>query len=177
MGWSTHPTPNCSRCSPHPSAVGVPWQSIRAQCAGLQPASTPSVPLCNSTMWLNATGPGASPGGWHDLATPRGLTALHPSWCLLEEMLCIPHLPVTRSIQSRFLQSRNLNCIALCEVITSKDLQKHGNIWVCPVSDHVCTRFFFVYEDGQVGDANINTQDPKIQKEIMRVIGTQVYTN
>ncbi|KAM9064386.1 protein mono-ADP-ribosyltransferase PARP6 isoform 3-T6 [Sarcophilus harrisii] len=83
----------------------------------------------------------------------------------------------TRSIQSRFLQSRNLNCIALCEVITSKDLQKHGNIWVCPVSDHVCTRFFFVYEDGQVGDANINTQDPKIQKEIMRVIGTQVYTN
>ncbi|XP_072348981.1 protein mono-ADP-ribosyltransferase PARP6 isoform X10 [Scyliorhinus torazame] len=84
---------------------------------------------------------------------------------------------VTRPIQSRFLQSRNLNCIALCEVITSKDLQKHGNIWVCPVSDHVCTRFFFVYEDGQVGDANINTQDPKIQKEIMRVIGTQVYTS
>ncbi|XP_069480745.1 protein mono-ADP-ribosyltransferase PARP6 isoform X2 [Ambystoma mexicanum] len=86
-------------------------------------------------------------------------------------------LCMTRSVQSRFLQSRNLNCIALCEVITSKDLQKHGNIWVCPVSDHVCTRFFFVYEDGQVGDANINTQDPKIQKEIMRVIGTQVYTN
>nr|XP_019823785.1 PREDICTED: poly [ADP-ribose] polymerase 6-like isoform X3 [Bos indicus] len=54
-------------------------------------------------------------------------------------------IPQTRSIQSRFLQSRNLNCIALCEVITSKDLQKHGNIWVCPVSDHVCTRFFFVH--------------------------------
>ncbi|XP_056428763.1 protein mono-ADP-ribosyltransferase PARP6 isoform X2 [Hyla sarda] len=85
-------------------------------------------------------------------------------------------IPQTRCLQSRFLQSRNLNCIALCEVITSKDLQKHGNIWVCPVSDHVCTRFFFVYEDGQVGDANINTQDPKIQKEIMRVIGTQVYS-
>ncbi|XP_051920287.1 protein mono-ADP-ribosyltransferase PARP6 isoform X5 [Hippocampus zosterae] len=78
----------------------------------------------------------------------------------------------SRPIQSRFLQSRNLNCIALCEVITSKDLQKHGNIWVCPVSDHVCTRFFFVYEDGQVGDANINTQEPKVQKEIMRVIGS-----
>ncbi|KAI7802092.1 hypothetical protein IRJ41_000064 [Triplophysa rosa] len=62
-------------------------------------------------------------------------------------------------------------------VITSKDLQKHGNIWVCPVSDHVCTRFFFVYEDGQVGDANINTQEPKIQKEIMRVIGTQIYSS
>ncbi|XP_054625712.1 protein mono-ADP-ribosyltransferase PARP6 isoform X4 [Dunckerocampus dactyliophorus] len=81
-------------------------------------------------------------------------------------------IPQSRPIQSRFLQSRNLNCIALCEVITSKDLQKHGNIWVCPVSDHVCTRFFFVYEDGQVGDANINTQEPKVQKEIMRVIGT-----
>uniref|UniRef100_A0A9J8BHX6 Poly [ADP-ribose] polymerase n=1 Tax=Cyprinus carpio carpio TaxID=630221 RepID=A0A9J8BHX6_CYPCA len=53
-------------------------------------------------------------------------------------------MPQSRPIQSRFLQSRNLNCIALCEVITSKDLQKHGNIWVCPVSDHVCTRFFFV---------------------------------
>uniref|UniRef100_A0A3Q3RFT7 Poly [ADP-ribose] polymerase n=1 Tax=Mastacembelus armatus TaxID=205130 RepID=A0A3Q3RFT7_9TELE len=46
--------------------------------------------------------------------------------------------------QPRFLESRNLNCIALCEVITSKDLQKHGNIWVCPVPDHVCTRFLFV---------------------------------
>ncbi|MEQ2309927.1 Poly [ADP-ribose] polymerase 6, partial [Ameca splendens] len=72
-------------------------------------------------------------------------------------------IPQSRPIQSRFLQSRNLNCIALCEVITSKDLQKHGNIWVCPVSDHVCTRFFFVYEDGQVGDANINTQEPKTE--------------
>ncbi|XP_045070616.1 protein mono-ADP-ribosyltransferase PARP6 isoform X3 [Coregonus clupeaformis] len=86
-------------------------------------------------------------------------------------------IPQSRPIQSRFLQSRNLNCIALCEVITSKDLQKHGNIWVCPVSDHVCTRFFFVYEDGQVGDANINTQEPKVQKEIMRVIGTQIYAS
>uniref|UniRef100_A0A672LU64 Poly [ADP-ribose] polymerase n=1 Tax=Sinocyclocheilus grahami TaxID=75366 RepID=A0A672LU64_SINGR len=61
----------------------------------------------------------------------------------------------------------------LSTVITSKDLQKHGNIWVCPISDHVCTRFFFVYEDGQVGDANINTQDVRIQKEILRVIGGQ----
>uniref|UniRef100_A0A8C8F4V3 Poly [ADP-ribose] polymerase n=1 Tax=Oncorhynchus tshawytscha TaxID=74940 RepID=A0A8C8F4V3_ONCTS len=57
-------------------------------------------------------------------------------------------VPQSRPIQSRFLQSRNLNCIALCEVITSKDLQKHGNIWVCPVSDHVCTRFFFLENTG-----------------------------
>ncbi|KAK0143808.1 Poly [ADP-ribose] polymerase 6 [Merluccius polli] len=75
--------------------------------------------------------------------------------------------------QTRFLQRENLTCIALCEVITSKDLQKHGNIWVCPISDHVCTRFFFVYENGQVGDANINTQDASIQREIIRVIATK----
>uniref|UniRef100_A0A9J7X6K9 Poly [ADP-ribose] polymerase n=1 Tax=Cyprinus carpio carpio TaxID=630221 RepID=A0A9J7X6K9_CYPCA len=86
---------------------------------------------------------------------------------------CVIFLLQCRPTQSRFLQSRNLNCVALCEVITSKDLQKHGNIWVCPISDHVCTRFFFVYEDGQVGDANINTQDVRIQKEILRVIGVQ----
>ncbi|PIO38495.1 hypothetical protein AB205_0179950, partial [Aquarana catesbeiana] len=46
--------------------------------------------------------------------------------------------------QSQFLQSRNLKCIALCEVITSPELHKHGEIWVVPTTDHVCTRFFFV---------------------------------
>ncbi|XP_038621704.1 protein mono-ADP-ribosyltransferase PARP8 isoform X1 [Tachyglossus aculeatus] len=78
--------------------------------------------------------------------------------------------------QSQFLQSRNLKCIALCEVITSQDLHKHGEIWVVPNTDHVCTRFFFVYEDGQVGDANINTQEGSIHKEILRVIGNQTAT-
>lgn len=29
------------------------------------------------------------------------------------------------------------------------------------------------YEDGQVGDANINTQEARIQREIVRVIGSQ----
>ncbi|XP_040536032.1 protein mono-ADP-ribosyltransferase PARP6 isoform X3 [Gallus gallus] len=57
---------------------------------------------------------------------------------------------------------------------------------LCECQHHLCTHtrpvgtantFPSRYEDGQVGDANINTQDPKIQKEIMRVIGTQVYTN
>ncbi|XP_029952017.1 protein mono-ADP-ribosyltransferase PARP6-like [Salarias fasciatus] len=75
--------------------------------------------------------------------------------------------------ETRFLQSSNLNCIALCEVITSKDLQKHGNIWVCPTSDHVCTRFLFVYENGQVGDVHINTQEAQIQKEILQVIASK----
>ncbi|XP_069897248.1 protein mono-ADP-ribosyltransferase PARP8 isoform X1 [Dipodomys merriami] len=78
--------------------------------------------------------------------------------------------------QSQFLQSRNLKCIALCEVITSPDLHKHGEIWVVPNTDHVCTRFFFVYEDGQVGDANINTQEGGIHREILRVIGNQTAT-
>nr|XP_044994946.1 protein mono-ADP-ribosyltransferase PARP8 isoform X4 [Jaculus jaculus] len=78
--------------------------------------------------------------------------------------------------QSQFLQSRNLKCIALCEVITSPDLHKHGEIWVVPNTEHVCTRFFFVYEDGQVGDANINTQEGGIHKEILRVIGNQTAT-
>ncbi|XP_038602981.1 protein mono-ADP-ribosyltransferase PARP6 isoform X2 [Tachyglossus aculeatus] len=117
------------------------------------------------------------PGSLHSRSSGQGQPERAWGAALDSDFAVLLNLLQTRSIQSRFLQSRNLNCIALCEVITSKDLQKHGNIWVCPVSDHVCTRFFFVYEDGQVGDANINTQDPKIQKEIMRVIGTQVYTN
>uniref|UniRef100_A0A671WNU6 Poly [ADP-ribose] polymerase n=1 Tax=Sparus aurata TaxID=8175 RepID=A0A671WNU6_SPAAU len=75
--------------------------------------------------------------------------------------------------QARFLQTRNLNCIALCEVITSKHLQKHGNIWVCPISDHVCTRFLFVYENGQVGDVHINTQEARIHREILQVIASK----
>ncbi|XP_075581681.1 protein mono-ADP-ribosyltransferase PARP8-like isoform X1 [Pelecanus crispus] len=78
--------------------------------------------------------------------------------------------------QSQFLQSRNLKCIALCEVITSSDLHKHGEVWVVPNTDHVCTRFFFVYEDDQVGDTSINTQEPSIHKEILRVIGNQTAT-
>ncbi|XP_061621614.1 protein mono-ADP-ribosyltransferase PARP6a isoform X5 [Phyllopteryx taeniolatus] len=107
--------------------------------------------------------------GQHRMPTKDELVQRYNRMNTIPQFCCFKQ---SRPIQSRFLQSRNLNCIALCEVITSKDLQKHGNIWVCPVSDHVCTRFFFVYEDGQVGDANINTQEPKVQKEIMRVIGT-----
>lgn len=43
---------------------------------------------------------------------------------------------------------------------------------------HVSSFMFICrYEDGQVGDANINTQEPKVQKEIMRVIGTQIYSS
>ncbi|XP_070542416.1 protein mono-ADP-ribosyltransferase PARP6-like [Ptychodera flava] len=76
---------------------------------------------------------------------------------------------------SRFLQSKNLTCIALCEVINSKDLRKNGNIWVCPNQDHVCTRFFFVYEDGQVGDSSVDTTVERFQREILKAIGNQTY--
>lgn len=71
---------------------------------------------------------------------------------------------------NRFLQTENLNCIALCEVITSRELRKSGKIWVCPNSDHVCTRFLFVYENGQIGDLCINTQHMEINQEILQVI-------
>ncbi|XP_055078274.1 protein mono-ADP-ribosyltransferase PARP6-like isoform X1 [Periophthalmus magnuspinnatus] len=77
--------------------------------------------------------------------------------------------------QARFLKSKNINCIALCEVILSKELQQHGNIWVCPVPDHVCTRFLFVYENGQVGDVHINTQDNEIRNEILQAISTEPF--
>lgn len=59
---------------------------------------------------------------------------------------------------SRFLDhGRSMTCIALCEVISHPTLKKSGAIWVSPESDHVCTRFFFVYEAGQCGE-DVNTQ-------------------
>lgn len=90
------------------------------------------------------------------------------------------HRPMNKSNQQksngsrsgpRFLSSNNITCIALCEVITSSELNKHNTIWVLPNPDHVCTRFFFVYEDGQVGDSDINTQVDKYKKEIMKAVG------
>lgn len=74
----------------------------------------------------------------------------------------------------RFLQSLNLTCIAICEVITSPTLKKNSGIWVCPEPDHVCTRFFFVYEDGKVGDSGIDTQQEKYLTEIKKACGYKV---
>ncbi|XP_013379404.1 poly [ADP-ribose] polymerase 6 [Lingula anatina] len=70
----------------------------------------------------------------------------------------------------KFLSHSNrLSCIALCEVVTSEHLKKHGPIWVCPNPDHVCTRFFFVYEDhnGQVPD--VHTQKEGFKQRIQDV--------
>ncbi|XP_041376441.1 protein mono-ADP-ribosyltransferase PARP6-like [Gigantopelta aegis] len=77
---------------------------------------------------------------------------------------------------SRFLTSDRITCIALCEVITSPDLKKHGDIWVCPKDCHVCTRFFFVYEDGQVGDNAMHTQVQKYKEEISKAVGYHKHT-
>ena len=53
--------------------------------------------------------------------------------------------------------------------MTSKDLRRSGDIWVCPNSDHVCTRFFFVYDeyaDGSVTADNTDTRTQKFKQEI-----------
>ena len=73
----------------------------------------------------------------------------------------------------RFLESQNITCIALCEVIKTPLKQNHS-IWVCPEPDNVCTRFFFVYEDGQVGDASIDTQNSKYLNQIKEACGYKV---
>lgn len=75
------------------------------------------------------------------------------------------NVPASAS-STRFLSSDNITCIAICEVITSNKLKKNNAIWVCAEPDHVCTRFFFVYENGQVGDSSINTQESKYLGQI-----------
>ncbi|XP_041374194.1 protein mono-ADP-ribosyltransferase PARP6-like [Gigantopelta aegis] len=77
---------------------------------------------------------------------------------------------------SRFLTSDSITCIALCEVITSPDLKKHGDIWVCPKDCHVCTRFFFVHEEDQVGYIDVHTQDQKYKEEISKAVGYHKHT-
>lgn len=50
-------------------------------------------------------------------------------------------------------------------VVTSKDLRRSGDIWVCPNADHVCTRFFFVYDDIS-STATFDTRKSQCKKEI-----------
>ena len=38
----------------------------------------------------------------------------------------------------------------------------------------MCTRFFFVYEDGKVGDSGIDTQQEKYLQEIRKACGYKV---
>ena len=55
-------------------------------------------------------------------------------------------------------------------MVTTKELKRSGDIWVCPNSDHVCTRFFFVYDDstscGQGGSDSIDTRVAKFKAEV-----------
>ena len=51
-------------------------------------------------------------------------------------------------------------------VVTSKDLKKSGDIWVCPNGDNVCTRFFFVYDDSCGYSDNLDTRKGDFRKEI-----------
>lgn len=74
----------------------------------------------------------------------------------------------------RFLTGKNITCIAICEVIT-KHIKKNGAIWVCPEQDHVCTRFFFIYEDGQVCDLAIDTQIEKYLNHIKKACAYRGY--
>lgn len=76
--------------------------------------------------------------------------------------------------ETRFLRSLNLTCIAICEVVLSPTLKKNSGIWVCPEADHVCTRFFFVYEDGKVSESNIDTQQEKYLTAIRKACGYKI---
>lgn len=50
--------------------------------------------------------------------------------------------------QSRFLSTKSSKCMALCEVINSKVFNMNTNeVWTVKDKKHICTRFFFVWED------------------------------
>jgi len=69
------------------------------------------------------------------------------------------------------LNSENINCIAICEVINS-EIRKHGSIWVQPNADYVVTRFFFVYTGANPGNAaNCSTENNSFVQEIEKAIG------
>lgn len=71
---------------------------------------------------------------------------------------------------NRFLNTSNVNCIAICEVINS-DIKKNGSIWVQPNPDYVCTRFFFVYTDANPGNANnTSTENDSVIQEIQQAM-------
>lgn len=62
-----------------------------------------------------------------------------------------------------------------CEYLTAKSLPyiTYFKYIILLTTYLIFSSVLWRYEDGQVGDANINTQDVRIQKEILRVIGGQ----
>ncbi|KAI0208171.1 Protein mono-ADP-ribosyltransferase PARP8 [Lamellibrachia satsuma] len=76
--------------------------------------------------------------------------------------------------KERFLRTKNPKCVALCEVVTSDCLKKCTNaIWLTQNPDHVCTRFFFVYEDDQAGDSQVDTQSNVYKDKILQAVTYQ----
>jgi len=76
---------------------------------------------------------------------------------------------------NRFLDSTNMSCIAICEVI-NKDIKKSGSIWVMPHEDYVVTRFFFVFTSGNTGNAqNCNCENQNFTNEILDGIKAHSY--
>ena len=63
---------------------------------------------------------------------------------------------------------------SLCVVVTSKELRRSREVWVCPNMDHVCTRFFFVYDSAtwfNIGsDTAFDTRQSQCKKEINHAI-------
>jgi len=77
---------------------------------------------------------------------------------------------LTKSGGNRFLDSKNVNCIAICEVV-DKDIRKSGDIWVQPHESFVVTRFFCVYTSLDPGTAGIcRTDNPQFRDELLQVI-------
>jgi len=74
-----------------------------------------------------------------------------------------------------FLNSDNINCIAICEVI-DKDIRKSGAIWVQPDENYVVTRFFCVYIGNDPGDAKrCSTSQPNFVKELEEALNYYNY--
>ncbi|XP_076444034.1 protein mono-ADP-ribosyltransferase PARP6-like isoform X2 [Babylonia areolata] len=70
-------------------------------------------------------------------------------------------------LMNRFLQGKNVMCIALCEVIKSDELvKKNADIWLCTNAAHVCTRFFFLYEDEMMNCMHV---DMRILRQVEMV--------
>ena len=63
-------------------------------------------------------------------------------------------------------------CRPLPAVVVSPALTQNGDIWLCSNADHVCTRFFFVYDsDATNKGVNFDTRLPQYKAEIDHAIG------
>eukprot|EP01119_Soliformovum_irregulare_P013152 TRINITY_DN3472_c0_g1_i1.p1 TRINITY_DN3472_c0_g1~~TRINITY_DN3472_c0_g1_i1.p1 ORF type:complete len:429 (-),score=113.19 TRINITY_DN3472_c0_g1_i1:152-1438(-) len=71
---------------------------------------------------------------------------------------------------NRFLDTKNIHCIAICEVI-DKDIRKNSNIWVQPDPEFVVTRFFFVFTGMDTSKAQaFNTENTACRNEILAAL-------